>query len=136
MVPTQKTQKPKKEAASSRSDASAKQQPKAAQASGGAQPGVQEDPRNPLQRRRVVVGEVVSNKMQKTIVVKVDRRVRHGLYKKYIVRSRRFKAHDEKNDAKLGDRVVLVESRPMSRDKRWVLQSILRRAGQAIEANV
>lgn len=91
---------------------------------------------NPLQRRRTVVGVVVSDKMQKTIVVQVDRQVRHSLYKKYVEKSRRFKAHDEKNDAKTGDRVCLVESRPLSREKRWVLQSILRRAGQAPEINV
>lgn len=94
------------------------------------------DTRNSLQRRKAVVGTVVSDKMQKTIVVKVDRRVRHGLYKKYIVKSARFKAHDEKNEAKVGDRVTLVESRPLSREKRWVLQSILRKAGQVLEANV
>ena len=94
------------------------------------------DVRNPLQKRRAVVGIVVSDKMQKTIVVKVDRQVRHALYKKYVEKSRRYKAHDETNDAKIGDRVALVESRPLSRDKRWVLQSIIRRAGQAPEANV
>ena len=94
------------------------------------------DSRNALQKRRTVVGTVVSDKMQKTIVVKVDHRVRHGLYGKYIVRSRRFKAHDEKNDAKIGDRVTLIESRPLSREKRWVLQSITRKAGQTAEANV
>ncbi len=94
------------------------------------------DNRNALQKRRTIVGVVVSDKMQKTIVVKVDRRVRHGMYAKYIVRSRRFKAHDEKNDAKIGDRVVLLESRPLSKEKRWVLQSILRRAGQTQDANV
>lgn len=92
--------------------------------------------RNALQKRRMVVGTVVSDKMQKTIVVRVDRQVRHSLYKKYVEKSRRYKAHDEKNDAKIGDRVELVESRPLSREKRWVLQSILRRAGQAPEANV
>jgi small subunit ribosomal protein S17 len=96
----------------------------------------QADSRNPLQKRKVVIGTVVSDKMQKTIVVKVDRRVRHGLYKKYIVRSRHFKAHDEKNEAKVGDRVALLESRPLSKDKRWVLQAIVRRAAQALEANV
>jgi small subunit ribosomal protein S17 len=74
--------------------------------------------------------------MQKTIVVRVDRQVRHGLYKKYVEKSERYKAHDEKNHAKMGDQVQLVESRPLSRDKRWVLQSVLRRAGQAPEANV
>jgi small subunit ribosomal protein S17 len=94
------------------------------------------DSRNMLQKRKVVIGTVVSDKMQKTIVVKVDRRVRHGLYKKYIVRSRHFKAHDEKNEAKVGDRVALLESRPLSKDKRWVLQAIVRRAAQALEANV
>jgi small subunit ribosomal protein S17 len=96
----------------------------------------QADARNALQKRRMVVGTVMSNKMQKTIVVKVDRRVRHTEYKKYVVRSRRFKAHDETNDAKIGDRVQLVESRPLSRDKRWVLQSIIRRAGQTQDVNV
>ena len=94
------------------------------------------DTRSVLQKRRVVVGIVVSDKMQKTIVVKVDRRVRDTMYKKYVVRSRRFKAHDEKNDARMGDRVALVESRPLSRDKRWVLQSIVRRAGQTQDVNV
>lgn len=92
--------------------------------------------RNPLQKRRSVVGTVVSDKMKKTIVVKVDRRVRHGLYEKYIEKTRRYKAHDEKNEARVGDRVTLVESRPLSRDKRWVLQAIVRRAGQAPEANI
>lgn len=94
------------------------------------------DARNGLQRRRMVVGTVISDKMQKTIVVRVDRRVRDALYMKYVTKSRRFKAHDEKNDAKPGDLVRLVESRPLSRDKRWALQEILRRAGQAPEANV
>jgi small subunit ribosomal protein S17 len=96
----------------------------------------QVDARNPLQRRQTMVGTVVSDKMQKTIVVKVDRRVRHGLYGKFIVKSRRFKAHDEKNDAKIGDRVILVESRPLSREKRWSLQEILRKVGQTVDANV
>ena len=91
---------------------------------------------NGLKKRKIVVGTVVSDKMQKTIVVKVDRRVRHTMYKKYVVRSRNFKAHDETNDAKKGDRVSLVESRPLSRDKRWVLQTIVRRAGQTQDANV
>jgi len=92
--------------------------------------------RNPLQKRRTVVGTVVIDKMQKTIVVKVDRQVRHALYKKYVEKSRRYKAHDEKNEAKIGDRVTLVESRPLSREKRWVLQAIIRKAGQAPEINI
>jgi small subunit ribosomal protein S17 len=110
----------------------------AAPARDAAQPKAeaQVDDRNGLQRRREIVGIVVSDKMQKTIVVKVDRRVRHSLYGKYIVRTRRFKAHDEKNDAKIGDRVLLLESRPLSREKRWVLQSIVRRADQTLSVNV
>jgi len=91
---------------------------------------------SPLQKRRIVVGVVVSDKMQKTIVVKVDRRVRHTMYQKYIERSRRYKAHDENNTAKIGDRVQLVETRPLSREKRWVLQSILRKAEQTPDVNV
>ncbi len=92
--------------------------------------------RNSLQKRRVLVGTVVSNKMQKTIVVKVDRHVKHTLYKKYSTQSRKFKAHDEKNEAKMGDLVAVVSSRPISREKRWVLQSILRRGNQAAEVAV
>ena len=88
---------------------------------------------NLLGRRKVLVGTVVSDKMQKTIVVKVDRRVRHGLYEKYVIRSVRFKAHDEKNTAKTGDLVRIIESRPLSRHKRWALQEIVRRAAQTIE---
>ena len=91
---------------------------------------------NVLGRRKEFVGTVVSDKMQKTIVVKVDRRVRHGLYEKYVTRSRRFKAHDEKNTAKVGDLVRIIESRPLSRDKRWALQEIVRRAAQTVDAGI
>jgi len=87
-------------------------------------------------RRKVLVGTVVSDKMQKTIVVKVDRRVRHGLYEKYVTRSVRFKAHDEKDSAKSGDLVRIVESRPLSRDKRWALKEIVRKSAQTIESGV
>lgn len=86
--------------------------------------------------RREMTGVVVSDKMQKTIVVRVDRRVKHGLYGKFVTRSEKYKAHDEKNDAKTGDQVVVKESRPLSRDKRWVLTRILRRAAQTADANV
>src|SRR5688572_8671331 len=110
-----------------------KKAPKEAKAVEAAAPKAETtvDSRDPLQRRRNVTGVVVSDKMQKTIVVKVERRVRHGLYKKYVEKSRRFKAHDEQNTAKVGDLVSLVESRPLSKEKRWVLRSIIRRAGQA-----
>ena len=83
-----------------------------------------------MSRRPTMVGVVVSDKMQKTIVVKVERRVKHGLYGKYLVRSTRYKAHDEKNTAKTGDLVSLVQTRPMSKDKRWALQNIVRRGNQ------
>jgi small subunit ribosomal protein S17 len=96
-------------------------------------PSSAETPANVMGRRKVLVGTVVSDKMQKTIVVKVDRRVRHGLYEKYVTRSVRFKAHDEKNEAKAGDLVRIVESRPLSRDKRWALKEIVRRAALTLE---
>jgi small subunit ribosomal protein S17 len=89
-----------------------------------------------LHRRKVLVGTVVSNKMQKTIVVKTERKVRHTLYAKYVMKSQKFKAHDEENEAKIGDIVSIVESRPLSRDKRWALQKIVRRAIQTADANV
>lgn len=78
--------------------------------------------------RRVLYGVVVSDKMQKTIVVKVDRRVMHEEYKKYVTRSTKYKAHDEKRDAKIGDRVEIIESRPLSKDKRWALGRVVERA--------
>jgi len=86
--------------------------------------------------RRELTGTVVSDKMEKTIVVRVERQVRHHLYKKYLSRLRRFKAHDEQGTAKVGDLVRIVESRPLSRDKRWALKEIVRRAAQTIEINV
>jgi small subunit ribosomal protein S17 len=82
--------------------------------------------------RKSVVGMVVSDKMQKTIVVKVDRRVRDRLYKKYVVHSCRYKVHDEENTAKVGDRVEIVESRPLSREKRWALRRIVRKGASAL----
>jgi small subunit ribosomal protein S17 len=89
-----------------------------------------------LQKRKILTGIVVSDKMSKTIVVKVDRPIRHALYKKYVTKSRKFKAHDENNTAKVGDLVALIESRPLSRDKRWALQKIIRKADQTAEANI
>ncbi len=72
-----------------------------------------------------IVGTVTSDRMAKTIVVRVDRKIRHSDYGKYIVVSRQCKAHDEKNAAKIGDRVILMETRPLSRDKRWILRKVL-----------
>ena len=73
-------------------------------------------------------GVVVSDKMQKTIVVQVERTVQHSKYRKFLNQRKRYKAHDEKNECKIGDRVRIEETRPLSRDKRWRLQSILERA--------
>jgi small subunit ribosomal protein S17 len=75
--------------------------------------------------RRLQVGVVVSDKMDKTVVVKVDRLVKHSLYSKYIKRSVKYKVHDEKNSCKMGDRVQIIECRPMSKDKRWNLKQII-----------
>ena len=80
------------------------------------------------------VGLVVSNKMQKTIVVEVIRRVPHPLYKRVVTKKKKFYAHDEQQTAKPGDTVRIVECRPMSRLKRWMLEDVIRRAVQvAIE---
>ncbi len=76
------------------------------------------------------IGAVVANKMAKTIVVEVLRRVPHPLYKRVITKRRKFYAHDEENQAKVGDVVRIVECRPMSRLKRWQLGEILRKAVQ------
>jgi small subunit ribosomal protein S17 len=74
------------------------------------------------------VGLVVSDKMSKTRVVAVERAFRHPRYERVIKRTARFKAHDEKNEAHVGDRVLIVETRPLSKDKRWRIKEILERA--------
>lgn len=78
--------------------------------------------------RKVKLGKVVSDKMEKTIVVAVETKVRHPLYGKTINRTTKFKAHDENNDAKIGDIVEIMETRPLSKDKRWRLVEIVERA--------
>ena len=75
--------------------------------------------------RKEKVGVVVSDKMQKTIVVRIERKALHPLYGKVISKANKFKVHDEKNEAKVGDRVRIVETRPLSKDKRWRLVEIL-----------
>lgn len=77
-------------------------------------------------RRRRLTGHVVSNKMDKSVVVKVDRSYRHPLYGKTVHESTKFMAHDENNACQIGDEVVIVESRPLSKRKRWVVQEIVR----------
>lgn len=78
--------------------------------------------------RKTRVGKVVSDKMDKTIVVAVVDNVKHPLYKKIIKRTRKLKAHDEENTCKIGDRVRVMETRPLSKDKRWRLVEIIEKA--------
>jgi small subunit ribosomal protein S17 len=78
--------------------------------------------------KKEFVGIVKSDKMDKTIVVSIQTTALHPLYKKYVVKTKKVKAHDEKNDAKIGDRVRVVECRPISKDKCWNLAEILERA--------
>jgi small subunit ribosomal protein S17 len=75
-----------------------------------------------------MVGVVVSDRMDKTVVVLVQRLVKHSLYQKYIRKRKRYKVHDEKNDCHPGDRVLIMETRPLSREKRWRLKAVLERA--------
>ncbi|QEK11176.1 30S ribosomal protein S17 [Crassaminicella thermophila] len=79
-------------------------------------------------RRKSRVGRVVSDKMDKTIVVAVEDFVRHPLYGKAVKRTKKFKAHDENNECRIGDRVKIMETRPLSKDKRWRLVNIVERA--------
>ncbi len=78
--------------------------------------------------RKVRVGTVVSNKMDKTIVVAVQTRVKHKLYGKIMNRTKKLKAHDENNICQVGDRVKVMETRPLSKDKRWRLVEVVERA--------
>ncbi|WP_306811120.1 30S ribosomal protein S17 [Irregularibacter muris] len=78
--------------------------------------------------RKTRIGRVVSDKMDKTIVVAVETFVRHPLYGKSVKRSTRFKAHDENNQCQIGDRVRIMETRPLSKDKRWRLADVIEKA--------
>ena len=78
--------------------------------------------------RKTRFGKVVSNKMDKTIVVAIEGRVKHPLYKKIVDRTYKLKAHDENNECNIGDRVKVMETRPLSKDKRWRLVEIIERA--------
>jgi small subunit ribosomal protein S17 len=75
--------------------------------------------------RKTQIGVVVSDKMDKTVVVKVDRLVKHPVYNKYIKKTAKYKAHDETNACKTGDRVVIVETRPLSKDKFWKVREVI-----------
>ena len=78
--------------------------------------------------RKTLVGRVASDKMDKTIVVAIEDSVKHKLYNKVIKRTIRVKAHDERNEARVGDRVKIMETRPLSKDKRWRLVEIIEKA--------
>lgn len=78
-------------------------------------------------QRRVLVGRVASDKMDKTVVVEVQRRLIHPVYKKFVKRRRRYMAHDEKNDCRVGDKVEIREERPRSRNKRWMVTKVVER---------
>jgi small subunit ribosomal protein S17 len=78
--------------------------------------------------RRQVVGTVVSDKMDKTVIVRAERLVKHRLYKKFIRRRNKFAAHDEKNECRIGDKVRITESRPLSKMKRWRVSEIVEKA--------
>lgn len=78
-----------------------------------------------MKNKRIFQGIVVSDKMDKTIVVKVNRKVKHSIYEKYITVSKKYQAHDENNSAHIGDKVEIIESRPISKNKKWALKSII-----------
>ena len=78
--------------------------------------------------KRTIKGVVVSNKMDKTVVVKSERLVKHTGFRKYMRQHQKYKAHDERNECGIGDTVLIVESRPLSRDKRWRVREILEKA--------
>lgn len=82
-------------------------------------------------KKRILVGVVVSDKMDKTRVVVVERRLAHAKYGKYMTRRDRYKAHDERNEYKVGDRVEIIESRPLSREKRWRVERLVERPQEA-----
>ena len=81
-----------------------------------------------IERRLTKQGIVVSDKMNKTIVVRVERQFKHPLYKKIVRKHKKFKVHDENNECKVGDVVQIQESRPLSHDKRWILKKIIERS--------
>ena len=78
--------------------------------------------------KRIIQGVVVSNKMDKTIVVRAERLVKHSVFHKYMRRYVKYKAHDEGNACNIGDKVLIVESRPLSKEKRWRMRTIIERA--------
>ena len=94
------------------------------------------EPTQPQKQKRELIGEVVSDKMDKTIVVEVSRRIRHPRYQKVMTTYKKFYVHDEKNEAGMGDRVRIVESKPLSKLKRWALGQVVDKAKQIEKVEV
>lgn len=78
-------------------------------------------------KRKKIAGVVVKNKMDKTVVVEVSRSLRHSMYHKYISTKKRYKAHDEENKCAVGDQVLIIETRPLSKEKRWMIEEIIKK---------
>ena len=89
---------------------------------------IEQDSKDRRGLRKVLQGQVLSNKMQKTVVVSISTYVRHSAYGKYVRSSKHYMVHDEKSECGVGDRVEIIESRPLSRKKRWRVQKIIERA--------
>lgn len=87
-------------------------------------------------RKKIATGEVVSNKMNKTIAVRIARTQRHPKYGKFVKKTSVFKAHDEKNEAKIGDKVQIEETRPLSKTKRWKLIKVVERAADDLGVEI
>ena len=83
-------------------------------------------------QRKTAVGVVISDRMDKTVVVRVERLVQHPKYKKVVKRYSKYKAHDERNECRVGDRVLIIETRPLSKTKRWRVMRILEKAPEAV----
>ena len=96
-----------------------------------AQVGEGEEGGRGASRRRELIGVVTSDKMQKTRVVMVERWLSHAKYGKFMTSRKKYKAHDEKNEYKVGDRVLIVEARPLSREKRWRVEKLIERPQEA-----
>jgi small subunit ribosomal protein S17 len=80
------------------------------------------------EQKRILIGRVLSNRMDKTVVIQVERQRRHRVYGKVVTERKKYKAHDEENACQIGDLVKVIEARPMSREKRWVVTEILEKA--------
>lgn len=85
---------------------------------------------NKIKKKNILTGEVVSDKMDKTVVVKVGRLVRHPVFNKMVRRVKKYKAHDQKNECRVGDKVKIVGTRPLSKDKRWKVLEIMPKAAK------